>query len=203
MKRTFLVISVLVLVLLLGCTPTATTPSSPMSIAPTPIAQSVTSIPSKPSITPTRSGTPTFAPRPTPTPPTIVSIIPTQPRGTMETTLYDKNGKPTAYIANDDESSIYLWTGHAVAYIDGEVVYGWNGHHLGWLIAGVIYDIQGKRVGFTRDKCPVVTQIEPVKNVKYVKYVKYVRYAPYARPALSLGLSEQDFENFLKNGAVD
>ena len=120
----------------------------------------------------------------------------------MEITLFDKHGKPVAYIADDGENSIYLWSGHAVAYIDGENVYGWNGKHLGWFVDGIIYNIRGRRVGSIREKCPFATYAEPAKNAKYAKYAKYARYAAYAIPALSTGYSDEDFEEFLKQGAV-
>ena len=65
----------------------------------------------------------------------------------MEVTLYDGHGHPEAYIA-DDSSTIYLWSGHAVVYIDqGGLLYGWDGHHLGWFVGGVLYDTHGYRVG--------------------------------------------------------
>jgi len=35
-----------------------------------------------------------------------------------------------AYIA-DDRETIYLWDGHAVAYLYEDKVYGCNGKHLG------------------------------------------------------------------------
>lgn len=113
----------------------------------------------------------------------------------VEITLYNRNGKPVAYIADDDENSIYLWNGHAVAYIYEDKVYGWNGKNLGWFIDGVIYDLHGLRVGFIRDKSPVSTYAEPAK---YAKYARYARYAPYAKPALSSGYSDKDLEAFLE-----
>ncbi len=120
----------------------------------------------------------------------------------METTLFDGTGHPVAYVADDGENSIYLWSGHAVGYIVGELVYGWNGHHLGFFIDGVIYDTRAQRVGSIRDKCRYATYAEPAKYAKYAKYAKHARHAPYARPALSLSYSEQSFEAFLKEGAV-
>jgi len=37
----------------------------------------------------------------------------------METTLFNKNGKPMAYIADDGET-IYLWDGRAAGYLFGD-----------------------------------------------------------------------------------
>ena len=59
----------------------------------------------------------------------------------MEITLYERDGHPVAYIADDSEHSIYTWDGHAVCYIMDEKIYGWKGHHIGWFHQGIIYDI--------------------------------------------------------------
>jgi hypothetical protein len=120
----------------------------------------------------------------------------------MEITLFDGNGRPVAYIADDNENSIYLWSGHAVAYINEQHVYGWNGKHLGWFIDGIIYNLQGQRVGTVREKCPSATYAEPAKYTKYAKYAKNAKYAPYAMCALSTGYSNGSFESFLKQGTV-
>lgn len=120
----------------------------------------------------------------------------------MEITLYNQRGEPQAYIADDTEHSIYLWNGHAVAYIKEDVIHGWNGKHLGWFIDGIIYDTQGYRVSSIRNKCPVATFAEPVKYAKYAKYAKYVAYAPYAKPRLSTGYSDQDLLSFLEEDKV-
>ena len=45
----------------------------------------------------------------------------------MEITLYNRKGKPVAYVADEGESSIYLWSGRAVAYVGEDKIYGWNG----------------------------------------------------------------------------
>ncbi len=69
-----------------------------------------------------------------------------------------------AYIAEDGEQSIYLWAGHAVAYVVEEKNYGWNGKHLGWFVDGIFYDGHGYKIGFIRSKCPVATFAEPAKS---------------------------------------
>ena len=56
----------------------------------------------------------------------------------MEITLYDGKGRPQAYIDLLDQNSIYLWSGHAVAYVDNEALYGWNGRHIGWYLDDVV-----------------------------------------------------------------
>ncbi len=54
----------------------------------------------------------------------------------MELTIYDKSGRPHAYIA--DDGTIYLWNGEPVAYLEEEHVYGFNGTHLGRFENGII-----------------------------------------------------------------
>lgn len=108
----------------------------------------------------------------------------------MEIILYNKNGEPVAYIADDGET-IYLWNGHAVAYLYKDKVYGWNGKHLGWFVDGIIYDLRGLIVCFIRSKCPVATYAEPASiqnmpNIAKYKYAKYARYTPHVKPAFSL-----------------
>jgi hypothetical protein len=120
----------------------------------------------------------------------------------MEETLYDSRGRPVAYIADDGEMSIYLWSGYAVAYISGEDLYGWNGHHIGWFVNGVLYNRQGQRAGFIGGRCPSALYAPTAKYAKYAKYAKSARYAAYARPALSSGYSQEPFEEFLKIGAI-
>ena len=87
----------------------------------------------------------------------------------MEIDLYDKNGEPVAYIADDAEQSIYMWDGHAVCYIYEAKIYGWKGQHIGWYVDEIIYDLNGERVGFTKRTCPTLTSIPPIKYIKYIK----------------------------------
>ena len=61
----------------------------------------------------------------------------------MDGTLYDAKGKAIAYIEHENETVIYLWSGHVVANLMGDLVYGWNGYQLGWFVEGVLYDLHG------------------------------------------------------------
>lgn len=54
----------------------------------------------------------------------------------METTLYKRDGRPVAYIADDQKRSIYTWDGHVVCDILDDKMYGWKGHHIGWFHQG-------------------------------------------------------------------
>ena len=120
----------------------------------------------------------------------------------MEITLYERDGRPVAYIADDQEWSIYTWDGHAVCNIFDDKIYGWKGHHIGWFYQGIVYDIHGYRVGYTKQTCPSVTCVEPVKYVKYVKYVKCVRDVPYVRPVFSTAQASISLVDFIYQDAI-
>ncbi len=93
-----------------------------------------------------------------------------------ETTLFDKDGNPVAYIEDsENEPAIYLWNGHAVAYLSDNHVYGFNGKHLGWFEDGIIRDQNGEKIGFTKSCCPKITKIEPIKKIKKIKKIKSIK----------------------------
>ena len=120
----------------------------------------------------------------------------------METTLFNKDGKPVGYIA-EDGSTIYAWDGRAVAYLEGDQLYGWNWAQLGWHQNGTIFDIFGYRAGFVRAKSPIPTQIEPPKPIKQAQRIKKMRQAPVVKPPNFIyGYSKKSLEELLERGAV-
>jgi hypothetical protein len=118
-----------------------------------------------------------------------------------EITIFDASGSAVAYIAADSEGTIYLWSGDAVAFLHGEHVYGFNGQHLGWFDSGIVRDGKGCAVGFTKEACPKVTKVEPVKRVKKVKRVKSVRRVAPVRLVNKLATSSLPLAIFLQSGA--
>lgn len=117
----------------------------------------------------------------------------------MEIPIYDKKGKPCAYIATDDDNTIYLFNGKPIAYIDDVNIYGFNGKHLGWFIRKrVMYDRNGLRIGFTKIICPSPTQVEPKKSAKKVKPVKSAKTAAPLQPDFQLSQSETNLLDFLQ-----
>ena len=120
----------------------------------------------------------------------------------MDGVLFDGKGYPVAYLEDDGERIIYLWSGHAVAYFVNERIYGWNGNHIGWYSEGVVYDVRGQRVGSIGDKCPRALQVLRVKAAKRARPPKFARLSEHQRPDFRHGYSEQSFEAFLKEGAV-
>lgn len=119
----------------------------------------------------------------------------------METTLFNKKGKPVAYIGDDGET-IYLWDGRAVAYLVDDKVYGWNGRQLGWFDNGTIFDIYGLRSGFIKSKSPITTAMEPIKQVKHIKGGKRMRQQDVVKPVMCYGFSGKFLEELLEAGSI-
>ena len=119
----------------------------------------------------------------------------------MEKTLFDRNGLPTAYITDDYNQDIYLWNGHAVAYIfENGHVYGINGTHLGWFVQEIIFNNYGEKVGFTSSTCPVNIAKEPNKTKKSPRTEIRPRWKAPAFPQLTFKIANQDLGDFLKHG---
>jgi hypothetical protein len=117
----------------------------------------------------------------------------------MESTLFNKNGKPVAYIADDGET-IYLWDGRPVAYIHEDRLYGWNGKPLGWFVNGTVFDIYGLRSGFIKSKSPIATEVEPLKAAKRLKPAKGKGQSQVIKPVLCYGYSNKSLEDLLETG---
>ena len=122
-----------------------------------------------------------------------------------EVSLFDERGKAVAYIALDDELTIYLWSGTPVAYLErdssgGYHVYGFNGSHLGWFVGGVLRDHEGDAACATKESVRY-TEYEPYKAYKqYKPYKSYTEYAPY-RPYFSNSFSQTPCRFLLAEGA--
>jgi hypothetical protein len=112
-----------------------------------------------------------------------------------EITLFNGQGRASAYIALEDELTIYLWSGKPVAYLQSDSaggfhLYGFNGKHLGWFVDGIVRDHDGNAACAVKERLQY-TEYEPYKGYKaYKPYKGYKAYAPY-RPIFSFnwGLS--------------
>jgi hypothetical protein len=121
----------------------------------------------------------------------------------QEVSLFNSEGKATAYVADDDDLTIYLWRGKPVAYLSGDNIYGFNGKHLGWWVKGIIYDHDGNAVGATKNATNMNTEYEPYKGYKeYKPYKSHKEYAPY-KPQFSSSWSNDSFKMFLSRGISD
>lgn len=118
-------------------------------------------------------------------------------------TLFDKKGNPVAYIADDYNSTIYLWDGSPVAYIyEGQHVYGINGHHLGWWVDEILYNVDGERIAFTSWTCPMATGKEFPKNKKQRTEEIRPRWKAPPLPKLRFDFASQDLADFLMEGHI-
>ena len=120
---------------------------------------------------------------------------------TGETTLFGRNGEPVAYIAHNDEDTIYTFGGTPCAYIDdGDNIYGFNGRHLGWFEDGIVWNHSGRRVGFIKTSCPVFTSFEPFKGFKQFKPFKGSKSLAPMKPLKSMSNSDEGLLSFLEQG---
>jgi hypothetical protein len=89
-----------------------------------------------------------------------------------DVSLFDSSGNPVAYVAVDDESTIYLWDGEPVAYLDRLNVYGFNGSHLGWLSNGAVINHDGDAECVFKSRYSGFTNFEPFKGFRQFKPFK-------------------------------
>jgi hypothetical protein len=134
----------------------------------------------------------------------IPAVEPGPPAQLSETTLFDSQGAPVAYIDTKDEQTIYLWKGQPVAYLfaDGQetLVYGFNGRHLGWFEAGLIRDRDGSIVGFVKGAVPMTTHVEPSKEPKELKPLAGTRRLPSPKPLYNDAWASVPLGVFLSRG---
>lgn len=116
--------------------------------------------------------------------------------------LYDKKGKPIAYIENEED--IYTFTGKPVAYINDNKIFGFNGSHLGWFENGWIRDLNGECVLFssTAQGGPIkpIEQISPIKSIQKIKPIKAIKEIPKIKSIFSSSWSNLSGEEFLSKG---
>lgn len=116
-----------------------------------------------------------------------------------ELSIFDSDGSAIAYIDISNDSTIYLWSGDPVAYLDDDSIYGFNGKHLGWFQDGILYDHDGNIVGFLKDKMMRPTLPEPLKGLKELKPLKSLKELEPLRPLFGIQI-ESGLKYFLLNG---
>lgn len=117
-------------------------------------------------------------------------------------TFYNCFGAATAYIEEND-LTIYLFSGEPVAYIYNDTVYGFNGVHLGWIENGWIRDLSGCCVFFSETASgsgPVkpVKQVCPIKSVKQIMPIKSIRQIRHVKAVNQLSWSQLSGVSFFK-----
>lgn len=112
----------------------------------------------------------------------------------METTLFNRNGVPVAYIAEGTNPVIYSFDGTALGHIIKECIYNLAGKHLGWFKNHMMFDTRGHRVGYTAQNSPNLTFAEPAKKEKNQPIVNNEIYRPAAEPTFSKNQSAWDLK---------
>ena len=124
-----------------------------------------------------------------------------------EIALFNSKGEPVAYIAVDDDYTIYLWGGKPVAYLyrhsNNIHIYSFNGDHLGWFEDGIIRDHDGNAVGFKKDTVKKPTQLEPLKGLRELKPLKSLRELPPLKPLFTSRWSKIPLEVYLTFGKCE
>jgi len=103
--------------------------------------------------------------------------------------LYDSLGLPSAYV-DADGTSIYLYDGSAVGWIDQVDVYAYNGRYLGWVQDGWFFDRAGQRAFFTDatkgGPAKPARGARPARADRAARRARGTREAKPARPACAL-----------------
>ena len=134
----------------------------------------------------------------------LLAFVSASAQAEDEISLFDGAGKANAYIAIDEELTIYLWSGKPVAYLEkdsegGYHVYGFNGKHLGWFVKGVVWDHEGKASCAVKEVLRS-TEFEPFKAFKQFKPFKsFTQFAPF-RPAFSSSFGDTPCRFLLGEG---
>jgi hypothetical protein len=107
--------------------------------------------------------------------------------------LYDRRGYPTAYV-DADGTSIYLFDGSAVGWIDQVDVYAYSGRYLGWIQEGWFFDRSGHRAFFTDATKGGPTKparaVRPARKDRAARRVRGAREAKPTRPACALSWAQ-------------
>ena len=118
----------------------------------------------------------------------------------MEESLYNLRGDAIAYIAHDDDNTIYMWNGMPVAYIYDDCIYGFNGKHLGWFDDGYIRDLGGNILGSNEESAVGFVGFEPFKGFKQFSPFRAFREFEHTKPFFGYVLSHDKLDCFLMRG---
>jgi hypothetical protein len=122
----------------------------------------------------------------------------------QETTLFDSQGNARAYIDYDDDATIYLWNGKAVAFLENDgndmCVFGFNGNFLGWYEDGIVRDDNGNAVGARDGATNMITSIEPIKSIQEISPIRPITPITPIKPIFSNSWSSESLTEFLYSG---
>ncbi|WP_421778299.1 4-fold beta flower protein [Ferruginivarius sediminum] len=114
-------------------------------------------------------------------------------------TLYNSFGKAVAYI-DDDQESVFLYSGKPVAWLSGHDVFSYSGRYVGWCQDGWFYDRSGKPAFFTDNArggpAKPARAARPARGARGARPARGAREARPARPARSLSWSPVSNEQY-------
>ncbi len=116
----------------------------------------------------------------------------------MTMALYDKDGQPIAYA--EDDGSIYLFSGEAIAYLQDGSVWSYSGKHLGWFDNGLILDKFGDTAFFTEGASggPIkpIKAIKPIRDIRGIRPIKGIKEIKPTRTSRSVNWSRLSGKSF-------
>jgi hypothetical protein len=122
----------------------------------------------------------------------------------QQVSLYDKDGEAQAYIDYEQESTIFMWNGTPVAFLEKDgsdvCVFGFNGTFLGWYADGIIYDKNGYGVGARKGATNMITKIERIKGIQKITPIKPITPITPIQPILKSSWSSTSLMEFLYSG---
>ena len=134
----------------------------------------------------------------------IILIISSFQITAQEVTLFDSEGNARAYIDYDDETTIYLWNGKPVAFLENDgsdmCVFGFNGNFLGWYEEGIVRDEKGNAVGARNGATNMITNIEPIKSIQEISPIRPITPITPIKPIFSNSWSSESLTEFLYSG---
>lgn len=98
----------------------------------------------------------------------LMSLFACQSIFGQQLSLFSKSGDAVAYIDYDQSSTIFLWNGEPVAFLESceasDCIYNFKGELIGFFGDGVVYDLAGMKVGAIKSKIGRRTRLERVKR---------------------------------------
>ena len=123
----------------------------------------------------------------------------------QQISLFDSEGEARAYIDYDKDSTIFMWDGTPVAFIEKDVrgdlcVFGFNGSFLGWYKDGIIYDKKGYTVGARKDAVNMIYRIEMSKGIQKITSIRPITPITPISPIFRSSWSNTSLSEFLFDG---
>lgn len=122
----------------------------------------------------------------------------------QQISLFDKNGEAICYIDYNEESTIYMWDGTPVAFLQKErseeCIFGFNGQFLGWFEDEQVYDKNGYIVGATKEKLNRIAKMERIKSMQRIAPIRPITSMTSIKPMFRFSWGETSLSAFILAG---